>query len=148
MTTSHLLKVMDVEEGWWQTPAAKLALIEIAYRADRRGIVRRSQSEMADASAMSRRTLIRWLQAFEGYGLLERIGHGRYRLNVSLLDNLEDLFIPDTPQPKGAQAELERLKGIRQPDQGIGYRRDGWPVLIPFPQAHDEGSSPKSISSE
>jgi len=150
MTTTHLLKVMDVEEGFWQTAAAKLTLIELAYRADRKGIVRRSQSEMATANAMSRATLIRWLQAFEGYGLLERIGHGRYRLNISLLDELEDLLIPDSPQPKGAKAELERLQAIRQADQGIGYRRDGWPVLVPLPGvvAQDNEPSAESISSE
>ncbi len=52
--------------------------LELAYRADRRGIVRMPQSELAQVTLLSPRTIARIFSAFEKRQLISRVGHGRY----------------------------------------------------------------------
>jgi len=103
--------------------------IEMAWRADAKGSLRQTQTELARSTLLSLRTVKRLVSVFEERGVMERMGHGRYKLVVD--DDFESMIEPirESPRPKGADEELARLRAIRQPDEGIAYTTDGWPVL-------------------
>lgn len=126
MTVQHAVKVFD--QTGFETGTQKLVLLELAYRADRKGIVRYSQSEIAESTALARRTVANQFAFFETVGLIERLGHGRYQLNADLLD-APRIFEPLLKLQPGYQEELDRLKDIRKPNQYIAFTKEGWPVL-------------------
>jgi hypothetical protein len=131
MGIQHATKVFDA--AGFSSAAQRLVLLELAYRADRKGVVRYSQSEIAEASTLARRTVATWFDRFEAIGLLQRLGHGRYQLDLEMLD-LPNIFEP-TPQLKtDSQSELERLQAIRKPGQYIAWSTNPiWPHLIDDP---------------
>ena len=88
MTVQHAVAALETEG--YETPAQKALLVEIAYRADRHGVVRRSQSEVATACGVSRATAARYFAEFTDSGILDRDGHGRYRLARDAFKDTED----------------------------------------------------------
>lgn len=135
MGIQHAAKVFEADG--FNSAAQRLVLLELAYRADRKGVVRYSQSEIAAISTLARPTVARWFRHFEEVGILLRLGHGRYRLSLDVFDgtgDIERLMTPlkDMPGAPGAAAELERLRAIRKPDEAIYYGKDGMPYLGPF----------------
>mgnify|MGYP001570351661 CR=1 FL=1 len=122
-------KVFEAEG--FASPAQRLVLLELTYRADRRGIIRYTQSEIASASALSRPTVSRWLSEFSECGIIDNVGHGRYRLQRSCLEDLGSLIQPTrvTTEAPGAKEEFERLQAVCEPDEAIVYSSQGWPIL-------------------
>lgn len=133
VTVQHYLKIIDVE-GFASATQRYLAL-ELALRADRKGVVRMPQSELAQVTKLSPATVKRLFRDFEDVGLIERVGHGRYQFNLGDPDVCAEL-LGTSSGPKSvtlspeAEAELSRLQRIRRPDQSLRFRPDGWPVLV------------------
>lgn len=101
MTLQQVARVF--ESDGFHNAAQYIVLLELAYHADRRGIVRFSQAEIAAHAGMSLRTVARWVAHFTEMGLLERLGHGRYKLDMEPFDWPEGvtplLRVPDPPVP-------------------------------------------------
>jgi DNA-binding IclR family transcriptional regulator len=104
---------------------SRLVALELAYHAERGGIIRMGQTELAGHTGLSRRTVNNIFRDFEAMGLIEKVAYGRYRLTP---ENFIDIAEATAVLP-GAAAELERLQGIRQEDEAICYTKEGWPVL-------------------
>lgn len=85
----HLGPVMDVDA--WQSPVQKIVLVELAFQADKKGVIRMSQTELSERCGITRRTLATWINAFCETGLVSRDGHGRYRLNIDAWYDLAPL---------------------------------------------------------
>jgi len=129
MTLRDCLEIFDGGCDW-PSSSDLLTLLFVAYRADRKGIVREPQTDMAADTGLSRRTVARTFAWLEDNDVLERMGHGRFRLNRDNLRAMIDEWgAPTVPRRKGYIEETERLKAIRLPHQGIVYQKDGWPVL-------------------
>jgi hypothetical protein len=103
--------------------------IEMAWRADSKGNLRQTQTELARSTLLSLRTVKRLMVEFQDRGVMERMGHGRYKLVVD--EDFEGLITPPRTMPKvtGAEAETARLRAVMTEDEGIVYK-DGWPVLV------------------
>jgi hypothetical protein len=121
-----------------RVPSERLVLLEVAYRADKRGVVRASQSELSSWTGLSRRTVAECFLTFERAGVMTREGHGRYRLDISTLEGEDGPEMPiatrSTTMNDEARLELERLQKIRRPDESIMFQVRGkiaWPVLRP-----------------
>lgn len=110
----------------WRTPTHKLVALVMAYSADRRGIVRLTQQEVAGEVGVSRQRIAAVIDDLCELQVLVRLGHGRYGLRFGLP---KDGSAP-MPNPKGADEEFERLAALRQQHQAIAYNADGWPVLM------------------
>lgn len=54
--------------------------LEMAFWADKRGLVRVSQQELAERCVISRATVARSLAALTQLGFIKKVGHGRYAL--------------------------------------------------------------------
>lgn len=78
----------------------RMVLIEYAYHADRKGIVRHTQSDIASIAGLSRRTVARQVEWLTGNGILKRIGHGRYQLNRQRLEDLDYWLTGRSQHPK------------------------------------------------
>jgi len=104
----------------------RLVALEIAIHCDRRRIIRMGQKELAELIGVSRVTVGKIFNSLENRGVIERMGHGRYRM-TKMDDAVESE--DSLPQPKGVQAEIERLKTIRKSDQVLCFTKDGWPIL-------------------
>lgn len=76
---SHVERVLD-GEYLWPSQLTRHVAVQIAYEADRHGVCRASQGEIAAAVGTSRRSVARALVQLEGDGLVIREGHGRYVL--------------------------------------------------------------------
>ena len=67
-----------LELDGWTNATGKTVAIEIAYRADRKGIVRMPLTEIALNCGTTLRTVKRHVSELYEAGVLERVGHGRY----------------------------------------------------------------------
>jgi len=61
--------------------------LEACYRADNRGIVRTPQSQLSTLTLFSPRTIATVFNTLQDKGLLLRLGHGCYKVILSLEDN-------------------------------------------------------------
>lgn len=86
----HLEPVFDVDA--WQSPVQKIVLLELAFQADKKGVIRMPQTELAERCGVTRRTLATWVNAFCETGLVSRHGHGRYQLNTDAWYDLAPLI--------------------------------------------------------
>ena len=66
----------------------KLVLLQCAYQADRKGVIRASQADIAALTGLSRRTVSEQMGFFNDTFVLKRIGYGRYQV---IRDHLDDL---------------------------------------------------------
>ena len=137
MGMGHVKDVLESEVDW-PSPTAKYAAIWLAYHADRRGIIRASQVELATGMLVNPKTVSRVVDDLCDSGFLVRLGHGRYGLR-------NEYAASDTPHPlppakKGLDKEIARLQAILDEEGEAGNRvhrvawSDGWPVLVPFDQ--------------
>lgn len=133
-------------------PSLRLLLIEAAYRGDRRGVIRHSQTELATICGISRRTVAVYMNACIEPGILTLERRGRYAFNLETFKDMDvtlderlgwlagdarqmlnpaPIVDPDGQRRTRAEAdqELARLIEQRQADQGIFYTKNGWPVL-------------------
>ena len=78
MTLKHVQVALD--QTLPQATGERMVLIEACYNADRKGVVRATQAEMAKACRMSRKTVNQWLQILADEGLLVKIRRGRFAL--------------------------------------------------------------------
>ena len=69
-----------LESEGWTHPAPLALLVKLAYYADKKGVIRLTQGEMSEQCGMSRKAITLWLNAIAECGLVERTGHGRYRI--------------------------------------------------------------------
>lgn len=125
MGVNHLNEIYDAAIEW-ETPSHKLLAVTMAYYADKKGIVRLTQDELAEAVVLGRRRVSTLIDDLCDLGIIKRLGHGRYGMRFGLPKKDEDETLPS---PKGATAELKRLQAIRTEEQGIVWRKDGWPIL-------------------
>lgn len=135
MTVQHAARLF--EAAGFENSAQRSILLEAAYRADRRGTIRFSQSDIAGTTLLSRASVAKWFREFEDRGILLREGHGRYRLNMATIDSDDDLATALHVQAAvklavGAAEESARLRALMGPHQGIHYKLTDaglWPVL-------------------
>lgn len=120
MTVKHHGEAMDILD--FENGTQRYIFLELAARADRKGVVRMPQSEVAQVTLLSPATVKRAFRQLEAMGLLSRMGHGRYEIVLN--------GQPSIRAAEGAEAELERLKATKRPEQGIAFRADGWPVIV------------------
>lgn len=69
-----------VDEMTVDTPMTRLVLLEAELHADRGGVLRMSQSELATHAGVSPRMVAKAFAALQARGLLSRQGHGRYKV--------------------------------------------------------------------
>lgn len=156
MTVQHAIRIFEAEQIDCP-PALHLLLLTLAYRADRRGVIRHSQVEIAGHLSLTRRTVALHVAALVEAGLLAQERRGRYRLELSawaeettddalsLTDGVrwaaDAVRLAKHPKPvkdrqgnvrtpADAKAEEQRLRAERRPGQGIAYTAAGWPVLM------------------
>jgi len=67
-------------EHYFDTATQRAIFLELAYRADRKGVVRMPQSELAEITLWSLATIKREMGRLREIGLVEQLGHGRYGL--------------------------------------------------------------------
>ena len=91
MTTVHVLKVLATDEGW-HTATERLVLAWAAYRANKGGVLTGPQADIARACRLSRQTVAHYFDRLCAVGVIAPIAHGRYRLLVESLDQLEELL--------------------------------------------------------
>lgn len=88
MGTTQLLRVLEVDG---MKPSERLVLTELAYRADRKGVIRESQGTIAEYTGLSRSTVGREMDLQVANLVLVKQGHGRYRLNPAAWQSIECL---------------------------------------------------------
>jgi len=79
MAYKHFADAVDATLNF-NSATDRFIYMEICHRADRRGIVRMPQSEIAGITLLSPRTIAQSFSNLERIKLLSRIGHGRYQL--------------------------------------------------------------------
>jgi len=79
MSYKHLVEAEELE---WEFGSftQRYLFLEAAYNADRKGIVRLSQSEIASLTLCSPRTVAKEFKSLAAGGLLKKLGHGRYQI--------------------------------------------------------------------
>jgi DNA-binding transcriptional ArsR family regulator len=132
VTIKHVAAVLD-RTGYGGAAQFGI-LVKAAYHADRRGVIRASQIDIADALGVSRRVVGKWYARFEGTGILDREHQGRYRF-TELLFNEEDFELAlndlNAPAPKhapGAEEEEARLRELGVPIAYAQTPEGMWPV--------------------
>jgi hypothetical protein len=78
MALKNLPDVFDFTE--FEDPSQRHVCLELYYRADRRGVIRATQTEIAADCRLSRSTVAKTLARLLELGLLDYLGHGRYGL--------------------------------------------------------------------
>ena len=125
MGLGHVKDILEADIEW-ASPSQKLVAVVMSYAADRKGICRLTQSELAAQTALSLRRVSDLIDGLCELAVMVRLGHGRYGIRFGLPENLQQPF----PHPKGAQEEMERLLAIRRPEQSLVFNGDtGWPTL-------------------
>lgn len=116
MTTLHVLKVLAAQEGW-HAPTERVVLVQVAYRANKRGYITCTQTDIARVCRVSRQTVSHYFDQLRAVGIIERIAHGRYRLLVESLDQLEELLSARCAAPAVRELvrEFHRFQAIRRP---------------------------------
>jgi len=132
MGANHVGEIFDASLSW-EGPSHKLLAVTMAFYADRRGVVRLTQDELANATVLSRRRIATLIDDLQALGVVKRLGHGRYGLRFGLPKESDSNIVG---QPKGSEEEQARLQVLirereAQGDAGLGiaFRSDGWPVL-------------------
>lgn len=129
MTSGHHRQVIESEEMAFDGQLQRSLMLEIAYRVDSRGVLRFTQSEIADVMLVSRPTVAREMAKLVDKGYLTHVRPGRYAIpfpqqhqdsptakakdaptivEVELLDHarLEEM------QARVTAGEYERLPGL------------------------------------
>lgn len=83
MTITQAGKVLDSEGG---PPTLRLLLIELSYLADRRGVVRHSQTEIAGRCGISRQQVAKYMRAMVETGAMKLERRGRYMFSEVFFD--------------------------------------------------------------
>lgn len=78
MALKNLPDVFDFTE--FEDSSQRHVCLELYYRADRRGVIRATQTEIAADCSLSRSTVAKALARLLELGLLDYLGHGRYGL--------------------------------------------------------------------
>jgi hypothetical protein len=141
MAHGHTRSIFDANVEWG-LPARKLLALVMAFSADRRGIIRLTQSELASETLLSRQRVSDLIDDLCGLGVIARLGHGRYGLRYGLpKDGVEHRQVDDLPIPKGSVEEKVRLESILAAEMESGNRvhairwsPDGWPALEVVPE--------------
>lgn len=116
MTVRHYVWAQNVEPRF-DSQLERSVFLELAYLADSRGVVRRSQAEMAERMVMSERHIKRVFKTLDQHGFLTRLQHGRYLLNIASIEG----GVPTAPALLDASVE-DGLRATLRPDQAIAYR--------------------------
>jgi hypothetical protein len=90
VTVQMAIKVLDAEGQL--TPAERLVLIQLAYRADRKGVVRISQTDLVPLTGLNRKTINGAYVLLMAVDILEREHQGRFRFQDGALDRLDELL--------------------------------------------------------
>lgn len=100
MTVKHLTYAMEVEAEY-PTPLVRLVYIHMAYRADKKAVVRKSQREIAEDIQVSSRSVAKAVVDLESMGLLSRLKYGRYGITMGNGGSFNALTPPDaTPRER------------------------------------------------
>jgi hypothetical protein len=109
------------ESSEWREPTQRLVLLEAAYRADKKGIIRATQSEIANQTGLSRRTVGRWFQVLEELAVLTRLTYGRFKFSDQSSEVIDELLKP--PVDEGPAPTI-------MPDEVPIIREDGSPGVM------------------
>jgi len=121
MAVKHLVAAFEMDVAW-DTASQRTVYLEMTYWADRKGVIRMSQKELAERTVLSRRTVVEQTYKLIEMGLIAKIAHSRYALRYGKAD--------ETDETDNIEAEVNRLREIRQPHQAIVFTREGKPRLV------------------
>ena len=79
MSYKHFVGIRDAELEF-DNATQRWLFLESAWAADKRGVLRMPQTELAGITLCSPRTIAREFVKLQGRGFLERLGHGRYQV--------------------------------------------------------------------
>lgn len=135
MGIGHVRTILEATDVEWRTPTNKLVSVVVAFAADKRGICRSTQDEVAQEVGVSPRQVANAIDEMCEAHVLVRLGHGRYGVRYGLGPG--DLSEQGPPVPKGANAEFLRLREIVKAEKaagkqlhGIQWNKQGMPVLV------------------
>ena len=135
MGNGHVRDILEADGVDWGSASQKLVAVLMAYAADRKGICRQTQGEIAAKAVLSIRRVSDLIDSLCDLEVMARLGHGRYGVRFGLPIEGEQ---QTAPSPKGAEAERKRLWAICGHDQFIAFRPDGWPVLQSRTRGRDD----------
>lgn len=85
MGISHIGTAFDLD--WhFDTATQRFIWLQVVYLADRRGMVRFTQAEIAERCLLSRATVARELLRLQEIGLLQNVRHGRWAIRFPVQD--------------------------------------------------------------
>ena len=91
MTVQMVVKALEAEGRL--TAAQRLVLYQLAFRADRKGIVRASQADIAALTGLSRQTAASAYLELKAADIIEKEnGSSRYRFIDGAIDHLDELL--------------------------------------------------------
>jgi len=109
MALKHLPDLLDFAE--FEDANQMLVCVMLYYRADRRGLIRGSQNDVAEDCHLSLRTVTRVMRRLLELGQLVYFGHGRYAL-------------------PGKEAAAPKANGANKPltpaESVLAYIRENW----------------------
>ncbi len=82
MGIKHFTWATDLE--WeYDSPTQRYVFLEATYQADKKGILRMSQTDLAQRLLLSRQTVSREFSRLQELGLLRMLNHGRYGIRFN-----------------------------------------------------------------
>lgn len=123
MAFKHYAPILnrEVEGITFDDPTDRSIFLQCAYWADKRGIIRMPQVEIAEETLYSLATIKRVFGKLESEGLLKRLGHGRYQ--IIQYDHGE------TPEDNALKNKLRRWLIDQSGNDILEYGQ--WTVAIP-----------------
>ncbi len=98
MGIGHVKEIMEAEDQYWSAAEHHVALVA-AYHADRKGVVRVSQVELAEATRLSPKTVSRAMEMLCDLGVFVKLGHGRYGLRYGVNKQVAQPAAPQNDPP-------------------------------------------------
>lgn len=80
MTARMLLDAMERDDLPRMPLGERLVYLELCYGADRKSVIRLSQSDLAAKLGVTRQAVVKHIDSLASRQLVMRVGHGRYRI--------------------------------------------------------------------
>lgn len=80
MTQGHHRQAMEGGTERFSNTNERTVYLEMMYWADKRGVIRRTQQDMAEDTLMHRVTVSNAIRALTDKGLIRKVRHGRYAI--------------------------------------------------------------------
>ena len=109
MSFRHSNVVREMETGRFDSATQRYIMIELAHMADSTGLLRHSQSEIAELTLLSRVTIANETKKLESKGFIVKEGYGLYKVNVLLEKQRTETMPAETSEP-GPDAEKHKFE--------------------------------------